>query len=204
MQCTVIKGGHPRCLVCTSTVSASGKPSPLHSPLDSDTPSVPSHLTPPFSPCALGAHGEDLAVDRPVAARCRSRYGGSRCTYHRLSSEPRVLQSIMRALCPGLLHWLVARASRLPIHVGQDARCVSWAAGWAQFRPGSRFQFKISFSILYSVSIEFKLQKFISKYPELQKLWNYICWFHNFLIYPIKLFSKTETFFLESILLKLE
>jgi hypothetical protein len=65
-QCTAIKGGHHRCLVRASTVSASGKPSPLHSPLDSDTPSVPSHLTPPFSPCAgLRASPEPRAASQP-------------------------------------------------------------------------------------------------------------------------------------------
>jgi hypothetical protein len=32
-QCTTIKGGHPLRLICTSAVSASGKPSPPHSPL---------------------------------------------------------------------------------------------------------------------------------------------------------------------------
>jgi hypothetical protein len=40
---------HP---VCTSVVSASGKPSSSRSPLFSTTSSVPSHLTPPLSPYA--------------------------------------------------------------------------------------------------------------------------------------------------------
>jgi hypothetical protein len=50
-QCTTIKGGHPLRLVRTSIVSASGKPSPPHSPLFSTTSSVISHLTPPLSSC---------------------------------------------------------------------------------------------------------------------------------------------------------
>jgi hypothetical protein len=49
MQCTTIKGGHPLRLIHTSAVSASGKPSPPHSPLFSTTSSVPSHLAPPLS-----------------------------------------------------------------------------------------------------------------------------------------------------------
>jgi hypothetical protein len=105
------------------------------------------------------------------------------------------------------------QAGRTLRRPGQALWCCGWAAagrvhttcaGWAQFRPGSRFRFKISFSILYSVSTEFKLQKFMSKYPELQKLRNQFCWIHNFMIYLIKLFSKPETFLLEPILLKLE
>jgi hypothetical protein len=79
------------------------------------------------SPCALGAHGEDLAVDRLVAARYRSRRGGSRCTHRWLLAEPRMLQNVTRALCPGLLHWLVGHTSRSPICAGQSARCVSQA-----------------------------------------------------------------------------
>jgi hypothetical protein len=43
------KRSHPLRLVRTSVVSASGKPSPPHSPLFSATSSVPSHLTPPLS-----------------------------------------------------------------------------------------------------------------------------------------------------------
>jgi hypothetical protein len=176
MQCTTIKGDHPQCLICASTVSTSSSPSPPHSPLDSNTPSVPSHLTPPFSPCAglkaspdpraasqpkelapspslssgavvyagelyssithlphielelptmsggspcaLGAHGEDLAVYRPVAARCRSCHGGSWSVHHQLLGKPCALQSTVRALCPGQLRWLVGHASKPPIRVG--------------------------------------------------------------------------------------
>jgi hypothetical protein len=44
------KGGHPLHLVCTSVVSASGKPSPPCSPLFSATSSRPSPLTPPLYP----------------------------------------------------------------------------------------------------------------------------------------------------------
>jgi hypothetical protein len=51
-QCTAIKGGHPLRLVRTRVVSASGKPSPSHSPLFSTTSLVPSHLTSPLSPYA--------------------------------------------------------------------------------------------------------------------------------------------------------
>jgi hypothetical protein len=50
-QCMAIKGGHPLHLVRTSAVSAPGKPSPQRLPLFSATLSVPSHLTPPLSPC---------------------------------------------------------------------------------------------------------------------------------------------------------
>jgi hypothetical protein len=50
-QCTTIKG-HPLRLVRISIVSASGKPSPSHSPLFFATSSVISHLTPPLSSCA--------------------------------------------------------------------------------------------------------------------------------------------------------
>jgi hypothetical protein len=50
------RGSHCRCasahLVCTSAVSASGKPSPSRSPLFSANSLVPSHLTPHLSPYA--------------------------------------------------------------------------------------------------------------------------------------------------------
>jgi hypothetical protein len=48
-QCTAINGGHPLRLVHTSAMSASGKPSPPHSPLFNATSLVPSHFTPPLS-----------------------------------------------------------------------------------------------------------------------------------------------------------
>jgi hypothetical protein len=43
-------------------LSASGKPSPLRSPLFSTTPSVPSYLTPPLSPCTGPGASPDLAA----------------------------------------------------------------------------------------------------------------------------------------------
>jgi hypothetical protein len=65
-QCMAIKGGHPLYLVHTSTVSASGKPSPPRSPLFSATLLVPSHLTPPLSLYAgPRASPEPRAAPRP-------------------------------------------------------------------------------------------------------------------------------------------
>jgi hypothetical protein len=52
-QCMAIKGGpHVASRPHQRPLSASGNPSPSRSPLFSVTPSVPSHLTPPLSPCA--------------------------------------------------------------------------------------------------------------------------------------------------------
>jgi hypothetical protein len=62
------------------------------------------------SPCALGAHGEDLAVVRVVAAHHRPRHGcrfACACHRHRALC---VLQSAERALRPGRHHCHVGRA----------------------------------------------------------------------------------------------
>jgi hypothetical protein len=77
---------------------------------------------------------------------------------------------------------------------------------WAKlaFDPEAVEKLKIPFLFFIRFQTEFKLQKFVSKYLELQKLLNQFHWIHNFLIYPIKLFRKTETFSLRQFLLKLK
>jgi hypothetical protein len=60
------KKGRPLHLVCTSAVFAPGKPSPSCLPLFFATSSVPSHLTPPLSPCVGPiALPEPRATPRP-------------------------------------------------------------------------------------------------------------------------------------------
>jgi hypothetical protein len=74
---------------------------------------------------------------------------------HKQAADPRRASRALRK--PGRALRRYGRAAAGRAHTA--------CAGWARFWPGSHFQFKISFSILYSVSTEFKLQKCISKYP---------------------------------------
>jgi hypothetical protein len=117
------------------------------------------------SSCALGAHGEDLAVAHAVAAPSRLRNGGARCVHCRLLRKPRALPRALQsaeALCPGWPCWLVGRTSRPPARARQ-AMCsrMSQAAasqartvrvGRARFQPRSHLKIKNSFSIFISVS----------------------------------------------------
>jgi hypothetical protein len=92
------------------------------------------------------------------------------------------------------------QASHTPRETSREGRwwgpCQFWPCG-----PGIQ---KKCFSIFHSFSNWIQTSNFLSKYPELQKLWNQFRWIHNFLTYPIKLFRKTETFSLSQFLLKLE
>jgi hypothetical protein len=109
------------------------------------------------------------AVPRHVLERARGR-------------ECRVVRALRadagRALRP--IRPAVGHVSRPPVHAGQAACSrVSWAAASrpravcadrARFCPRSKFKLKIPFLVFYLVSTKFKLQKIVSKYPELQKL----------------------------------
>jgi hypothetical protein len=62
--------------------------------------------------CALGAHGEDLAVVHVVAAHHRPRRGGRYACTCRRRRALCALQSAKRVLRPGRPHCLVGRAPR--------------------------------------------------------------------------------------------
>jgi hypothetical protein len=94
------------------------------------------------------------------------------------------------------------RAGRAPREPGRNGHCRPGHR--ADFGPVAREFKKIHFLFFIRFQTEFKLQKIVSKYPELQKLLNQFRWIHNFLIYPIKLFRKIETFSLCQFLLKLK
>jgi hypothetical protein len=118
-------------------------------------------------------------------------------------------------LRPGWLRWLMGRTSRPPIHAGQAAHCVSRAerfdamAGLQQAERTLRAQaghgfgpeavFNLKFPFLFF--IQFPLNSnFKNVYLNIHSSKNYETSSVGF----IKLFSKTKTFLLESILLKLE
>jgi hypothetical protein len=137
----------------------------------SSTPPSPAFLasswsSPPCqagSPCALGAHGEDLVVAHAVDAHHRSRRGGhSACTFR----SHRVLYAL-QSTGSALLARGPCEQIAGPRRAGQ-ARTVR--VGRARFRPRSRFKIKIPFLFSFQFQTEFKLQKFVSKYPRLTKL----------------------------------
>jgi hypothetical protein len=83
-------------------------------------PPLPAFLTSTWSsrpcqegsPCALGAHGEHLAVVRAVAAHRRPRRGGRSTCACRHRHALCALQSAERALRPGQPHCHVGRTPR--------------------------------------------------------------------------------------------
>jgi hypothetical protein len=146
------------------------------------SPSFSDALPLTFS-CRAGAWdshdtmGEPLPIIGPFCARCRSCHSGALCAHRRVSREPRalpcVIQNTERLLHSVQPRWLVGCTSRLLVHAEQAACHMSRAAAslgpmpiLARWPGNSKLHFL--FSIWFQT--EFKLQKFVSKYPELQKL----------------------------------
>jgi hypothetical protein len=146
----------------------------------------------------MGTHGEDLAVDHPVATCCRSRRGGSQCAHRRLSGEPRALQSAAWALRLGQLRWLVGCASRPSIHAGQATRCVSLVKRFsavagpqqaertlrarAGLGVGPEAVFDLKFPFLFFIRFPLN-SKFKNLYLNIQSSKNYETSFIRFIIF---------------------
>jgi hypothetical protein len=145
--------------------------------------------------CAFGAHGEDLVVAHAVAARRRPCRGGrSTCAFHHhraLCADPARVWVATHGPAPRVLGHAPRPASPAGEPCKQASKSavalgpVPISARW----PGN-FK-KMIFYFFFRFQAEFKIQKFVSKYLELQKLRNQFRWIHNFLIHPIKLFRKT-------------
>jgi hypothetical protein len=121
--------------------------------------------------------GEHLPVIWPMGARGRSCHGGVLCTHCRLSSEPCAHPRRRAGAAPGPALLTCGprekatgprQAGCAPHDPGREGRC----------QPGPRADFslvarelkKILFYFFIRFQTEFKLQKFVSKYLELQKL----------------------------------